>query len=106
MLKQTVSWPVCPTIKHPSGAYDKIFITVRELQVCSCVGGLSDEKTGLSFTIAAGLARAVIFESESRGTRDLILLSQIRDFHFRRLLRLAGLWWRYSIPPPHGIHLI
>jgi hypothetical protein len=34
---------------------------------------------------------AVIFGSESLGTRDHILLSQIRDFPFRRLLRLAGL---------------
>jgi hypothetical protein len=24
-------------------------------------------------------------------------------FHFRRLLRLVGLRWRYSTPPPHGI---
>jgi hypothetical protein len=23
-------------------------------------------------------------------------------FSFRRLLRLAGLWWRYSTPPPYG----
>jgi hypothetical protein len=22
---------------------------------------------------------------------------------FLRLLRLAGLWWRYSTPPPHGL---
>jgi hypothetical protein len=36
------------------------------------------------------LARAVIFGSESRGARDHILLSQIRNFPFRRLLRLAG----------------
>jgi hypothetical protein len=35
---------------------------------------------GLSFTIAAGLAIAVILWSESRGTHDQILLSQIRDF--------------------------
>jgi hypothetical protein len=35
------------------------------------------------------LASAVIFESEPRGTRDHILLSQIRDFPFRRLLRLV-----------------
>jgi hypothetical protein len=48
------------------------------------------------------LASAVILGSESLGTRDHILLSQIRDFLFRRLLRLAGLWWRYSTPPPHG----
>jgi hypothetical protein len=34
----------------------------------------------LSYTIAAGLASAVILESESHGTLDHILLSQIRDF--------------------------
>jgi hypothetical protein len=48
------------------------------------------------------LASAVILGSESRGTRDHILLSQIRDFPFRGLLRLAGLRWRYSTPPPYG----
>jgi hypothetical protein len=63
-------------------------------------GALSDERMGLPFTIAA---RAVILGSESRGTHDHILLYQIRDFHFRRLLRLAGLRCRYSTPPPHGI---
>jgi hypothetical protein len=31
-------------------------------------------------------ASAVIFGSESSGTRDHILLSQIRDFPFRRFL--------------------
>jgi hypothetical protein len=59
-------------------------------------GALSDERTGLLFTIAAG-------PCQSRGTRDHILLTQIRDFPFRRLPRLAGLRWRYSTPPPHGI---
>jgi hypothetical protein len=49
------------------------------------------------------LASAFILGSESRGTRDHILLSQIRDFHFCRLLRLAGLRWRHSTLPPHGI---
>jgi hypothetical protein len=29
-------------------------------------------------------------------------LSPIRDFYFCRLLRLAGLRWRCSTPPPHG----
>jgi hypothetical protein len=48
------------------------------------------------------LASAVILGFESLGTHNHILLSQIRDFPFRRLLRLAGLRWRYSTPPPHG----
>jgi hypothetical protein len=49
-------------------------------------------------------SRAVIFRSECLGTLDHILLSEIRDFPFLRLLRLAGLRWRYSTPPPHGRH--
>jgi hypothetical protein len=65
-------------------------------------GALSDERTGMSFTIAAALANAVIFGSEFRRPRGHILLSQIRDFTLRRLLRLAGSRWRYSTPPPHG----
>jgi hypothetical protein len=46
------SRPVCLGIKHPSGAYDQIFITIRQLQVCWC-GALSLTRTGLSFTISA-----------------------------------------------------
>jgi hypothetical protein len=48
----------------------------------------------------------LILGSESLGTRDHILLSQISDFPFGRLLRLAGSRWRYSIPPPHGLKSI
>jgi hypothetical protein len=52
--------------------------------------------------ILLALARVVFLGSESLGTRDHILLSQIWDFPFRRPLRLAGWWWKYSYPPPHG----
>jgi hypothetical protein len=65
-------------------------------------GDLSDERTGLSFYMLLALASVVFLGSESCGTRDHILLSQIWDFPFRRLLRLTGSRWRYSTPPPHG----
>jgi hypothetical protein len=84
-------------------SYDHIFITVRLLRVCRC-GELSLTRGRVcNLLLLLVLANAVIFESESRGTRAHILLPRIRDFPIRRLLHLAGLRWRYSKPPPHGI---
>jgi hypothetical protein len=50
------------------------------------LGALSEEKTGLLFTILLDLASAFILGSETHGTRDHILLSQIRNFPLRRFL--------------------
>jgi hypothetical protein len=58
-------------------------------------GALSDERTSLSFVYAAGPGQVAFLGSESLGTRGHILLSQIWDFTFRRLLWLAGSRWRY-----------
>jgi hypothetical protein len=90
----------------------------------------SDERMGLSFTVAAILASTVILMFESRRIHDYILVPQIRGtlqprglgpriyipqehggpfipsgtgFPFGCLLRLTGLRWRYSTPFSHGM---
>jgi hypothetical protein len=43
---------------------------------------LSDERTGLSFTVAVGPRQHTHSRVESRETHNHILLSEIRDFLF------------------------
>jgi hypothetical protein len=91
-------WGIGVEPRAPSGAHDQIFITVWLLRSCYCgAPSLAEGRVCLLHTLLA-LASTVFLGSESLGTRDHILLSQIWEFPFRRLLRLAG-----STPPSHGI---
>jgi hypothetical protein len=103
MLRPTVSRSFCLGIKHPFGAYDQIFVTVRHFWVCSCGAPSLTRWRVCHLQLLLALASAVIFGSESRGTPNHVLLSQFLEFPFRRLPQLAGLRWRISTPPQHRI---
>jgi hypothetical protein len=80
-----------------------MFITLWQLRSCfSEAPSLTRGRVCLLYMLLA-LASIVFLGLESLWIRDDILLSQIWDFPFRRLLRLAGSRWRYSNPPPQGL---
>jgi hypothetical protein len=126
MLRPTVSRPVCLGVGLPSGSHDQIFVLCLAVAGFLIWGTLSDERTGLKFTrtIASRPCSRVQVQQNSRpyftpsyetpltggpGPHTDIpqeqggpVIPSGIGFPFCRLLRLVGLRWRYSNPPPHG----
>jgi hypothetical protein len=65
-------------------------------------GVLSDQRTGLPFTIAAGPRQRSHFRVRDPWDSWAYFTVSDSRLPFRRLLRLGGLRWRYSTPPPRG----
>jgi hypothetical protein len=105
VLWRTVSRPDCLGIKHQPGLATRFLFlhgirNTSDSYVLDSMGRLSDERTGLSFVCAAGPCQRSLSRVVVPWDLRPILLSQIWDFPFRRLLRLAGSRWIYSTPPP------
>jgi hypothetical protein len=74
---QSVSLSWCQALIW--GTQDNIFTTVRQLRICWCgAPSLTRGQAGRLILLLV-LAGTIILGSESRGTHDHILLSQIRD---------------------------
>jgi hypothetical protein len=80
-------------------------ITVWQLRSCFCrAPSLTRGWVCLLYMLLA-LASVVFVASKSLRTRDHILLSQIWNFSFRRLLRLAGSRWMNCGLSPSPSHI-
>jgi hypothetical protein len=94
----SLSWNKAPIWGLRPDIYLSLTITAQFLWASSLTTGW----VWLLYMLLA-LASVVFLGSESLWTCNHILLSQIWDFPFCRLLRLAGSRWRYSTPPPHRV---
>jgi hypothetical protein len=102
-LRLTVSQSASLGVEPHLGLMTRYLLLLDSYGLCFCgTPSLTRGRVCLFYMLLA-LASAIFLGSESLGTRDHILLSQIWDFPFRSLLRLARSRWRYLTSPPHGL---
>jgi hypothetical protein len=103
MLRPTVSRPVCLGISTHLGLTTRILLLSDSCWVVDVGRCLWREDGSVVYNCSWPSLAPTFSGPTPVGLGDHNLLSQILDFPIRRLLRLSGLRWRYSTPPPHGI---
>jgi hypothetical protein len=78
-IKIILRLTVCLGVRHPSGAQDQTFITVRHLRACWRGAPSLNRGRVCRLQLLLVLGSAIILGSESSGIHDHILLSQIGD---------------------------
>jgi hypothetical protein len=128
MSRPTVSRPVYLGVKPHLGPKTR-FLYCQPVAGLLMWGALSNERTGLSFTIAIGprqrrcsrvrvqrdswpyftVSGSTLLQPGGPGPRIYIPQAQVgrvilpgTGFSFRHFLRLEGLRWKYSNPPARG----
>jgi hypothetical protein len=130
ILWPTVSRPICHCVGLTSGACDQIFVFLsnncRFLNVgrplwreggsviysYSCFWALPEQSlSGPSPAELTTISYSLKWDSPNLEGQVLYLyppgqggpvILQSTGFHSHPFLRLAGIWWRYFNPPPHG----
>jgi hypothetical protein len=123
MLRLTLSRPICPSIKHPSGHKTRFSLLSDSWRFVDVERPLWREDVSVVYNCCwsspaqsfSGPSPAGLIVSDSRlhepgGSGPRIYIPQEEGdpvihpgtgFPFRRLQRRVGLRWRYSNPPPN-----
>jgi hypothetical protein len=102
ILRPTVIRPAYLEIKHQSGAYDQIFLLSESCGFVDMGRSVWREDGSVVYNCSWTRQRSH-FRARVSWNSWLYFSASDSRLPFIRLVRLTGLRWRYSTPPPHGI---